>query len=58
MVNKPYLQIVKSGLEKGDQHVTQNAIDVVDELVKQKTFESFSLLTNTMPYTGLRICTR
>ena len=30
------LEIVKSGLEKGDQHVTQNAIDVVDELVKQK----------------------
>ena len=32
------LEVVKSGLEKADQYVTQNAIDVVDELVKQKDF--------------------
>jgi len=30
------LDVVKSGLEKGDQHVTQIAIDIIDELVKQK----------------------
>ena len=30
------LEVVKSGLERADQYVTQNAIDVVDELVKQK----------------------
>ena len=52
------LDVVKSGLEKGDQHVTQIAIDIIDELVKQKDVEIVFAFDEQDTCTGLRICTK